>query len=322
MAGMLGSCFILVSSLVTPNLASWGDQSSFYILCGQNCRKQNCQSEDGLTQWQQKQSIAERLVGWECIDDCKYDCMWATVDEMKYRHGQVPQFHGKWPFVRLFGIQEPASTFFSILNLLSNLYMLNWFIKIVPFTNTMFYVWFFYSLTAINAWFWSTVFHTRDTIFTEMMDYFCAFSTVLFSLLVFCLRIVGTNNSRTVIVTSLFAAFFSYHIYNMAFIRFDYGYNMKVNVVVGAINGISWLAWCFWHSGDGPHVRKGVTAVLILTGSVLLELLDFPPFLWTIDAHSLWHLATAPLPLLWYKFAAGDCLKISRDDEYGRKKIA
>jgi hypothetical protein len=31
-----------------------------------------------------------------------------------------------------------------------------------------------------------------------------------------------------------------------------------------------------------------------------LELLDFPPFLWILDAHALWHLTTVPLIPLWY----------------------
>jgi len=313
---------LAVLSLVTSSSASWGDQSSFYRMCGQNCWKVNCKAQESLELWGDTQSWPEKVFGWECMDDCRYNCMWETVDEMEMRHGQVPQFHGKWPFVRVFGIQEPASTIFSILNLCSNLYMLNWFIKTVPSTTQMFSVWVLYSLTAVNAWIWSTVFHTRDTHFTEMMDYFCAFSTVLFSLLVVCLRVVGTNNARTVLVSALCAAFFSHHIYSMAFIRFDYGYNMKVNVVVGAVNGICWLAWAYTHYGDGPHVKKGVGAILVLTGSVLLELLDFPPLMWTIDSHALWHLATAPLPLLWYQFAAGDCLKIARDAEFGIKKIA
>lgn len=34
----------------------------------------------------------------------------------------------------------------------------------------------------INAWIWSVVFHARDTPWTERLDYFCAFSMVLFSL--------------------------------------------------------------------------------------------------------------------------------------------
>ena len=33
-----------------------------------------------------------------------------------------------------------------------------------------------------------------------------------------------------------------------------------------------------------------------------LELGDFPPILWTFDAHSLWHAGTAPLCLLWYRY--------------------
>ena len=32
-----------------------------------------------------------------------------------------------------------------------------------------------------------------------------------------------------------------------------------------------------------------------------LELGDFPPLLWMLDAHALWHAGTAPLSLLWYR---------------------
>lgn len=34
---------------------------------------------------------------------------------------------------------------------------------------------------------------------------------------------------------------------------------------------------------------------------MFLELLDFPPFLWTFDAHALWHLSTCVLPYFWYR---------------------
>ena len=40
----------------------------------------------------------------------------------------------------------------------------------------------------INAWFWSAVFHTKDTDWTEKLDYFCAFSMVLFSFYSACIR--------------------------------------------------------------------------------------------------------------------------------------
>ena len=65
------------------------------------------------------------LLSWSCRDDCSYQCMWDTV-ENSYRKNKLPvqQFHGKWPFIRIFGVQEPASAFFSILNLLPHVYML------------------------------------------------------------------------------------------------------------------------------------------------------------------------------------------------------
>jgi hypothetical protein len=36
--------------------------------------------------------------------------------------------------------------------------------------------------------------------------------------------------------------------------------------------------------------------------AALLELFDFPPILGIFDAHSLWHAATAPLGIVWYRF--------------------
>jgi glucan phosphoethanolaminetransferase (alkaline phosphatase superfamily) len=66
----------------------------------------------------------------------------------------------------------------------------------------MYSVWVLYALICVNAWFWSTVFHTRDVQLTEMMDYFCAFSIVLFSLLAFllrCLTLTGSNLLKFVV---------------------------------------------------------------------------------------------------------------------------
>jgi hypothetical protein len=55
------------------------------------------------------------------------------------------------------------------------------------------------------------------------------------------------------------------------------------------------------------HVRKAAAAVALLNVTVLLELLDFEPMFGTFDSHSLWHLATAPIHLLWYRFVIEDC---------------
>ena len=318
---MLPLLLLLLKSLDLVS-SSWGDQSSYFRGCVRNCQENTCSSDH----WLEGQGMGERLLGWSCPEDCGYFCMWDTVEVMQKRHGQVPQFHGKWPFVRVWGVQEPASVLFSMLNLLTNGMMLRWFLSRVPSSSPMYWVWVTYSLTAINSWVWSIVFHARDTPTTEMMDYFSAFSTVLFSLLAFFLRmLVGQDNQAAMtLVTSLILAFFYHHLYQMAWIKFDYGYNMTVNVIVGAVNCLSWLVWLFREArreGAEPHILAGVMAIVLVAASVGLELLDFPPLMWVLDSHSLWHLATAPLPLLWFRFVVGDCLKLT-SDKGGEKKIA
>jgi len=37
-----------------------------------------------------------------------------------------------------------------------------------------------------------------------------------------------------------------------------------------------------------------------------LELLDFPPWMGMVDAHSLWHLGTVLPTVLWYNFLIRD----------------
>ncbi|XP_038609581.1 post-GPI attachment to proteins factor 3 isoform X3 [Tachyglossus aculeatus] len=44
----------------------------------------------------------------------------------------------------------------------------------------------FHGKVSLNAWFWSTVFHTRDTSLTEKMDYFCASAVILHSVYLCC----------------------------------------------------------------------------------------------------------------------------------------
>jgi len=301
---------LIIVSLVPGGFSSWGDSSPEYRNCLQPCIRNNCTNPSGLGAWRAGQSLPEYVVGWTCQEDCGYMCTWKATDSIRRRTGRVPQFHGRWPFLRLFGMQEPASVLFSLLNLLSHLYMISWFRKLVPQTAPMYSVWTVNAVVSINAWIWSAVFHTRDTPFTEMMDYFCAFSTVLFSLLVFFLRVLVhlPEVLPKIGVTLGFLGFYAHHVYKMATHRFDYGYNMKVNVLVGGLNCVCWLVWFYANRGLGSHIKQGTFTILALTLSVCLELLEFTPVLWSIDSHALWHLFTAPLPLLWYKFAAADSL--------------
>jgi hypothetical protein len=95
--------------------------------------------------------------------------------------------------------------------------------------------------------------------------------------------------------------------------RFDYSYNMVVNVGVGGANAACWFAWAAYQIFANKYSRSAAfncsVAVVLLTSAVSLELLDFAPVLrWTLDAHALWHLATAPIHGMWYAFVVEDCL--------------
>jgi len=61
------------------------------------------------------------------------------------------------------------------------------------------------------------------------------------------------------------------------------------------------LIWAMLNRRRMGHGKYLIFYVLGMTLASLLELADFPPLLWTFDAHSLWHLATAPNAYFMYK---------------------
>lgn len=69
----------------------------------------------------------------------------------------------------------------------------------------------------------------------------------------------------------------------------------------GLVNLVWWLAWCLWNRQQLPHVRKCMAVVLLLQGLSLLELLDFPPLFWVLDAHAIWHISTIPVHVLFFR---------------------
>ncbi|KAK2173892.1 hypothetical protein NP493_846g00029 [Ridgeia piscesae] len=306
MVNGLGFLYGLVSmaTCVVMTTASAGDGSWLFHRCMWDCNKQACRDETGF---RSIQPWYLRWLQWSCVDECDYHCMWHTVEEMLQHNRQVPQFHGKWPFVRFYGIQEPASVLFSILNGLPHIYMIFKFRQTISASTPMYIVWHIYAMVGANTWFWSAVFHARDKPFTELMDYCCAFSIVLFSFCILWLRILGTENRLMVgAISTVFLSLYVYHVRYLAQGRFDYGYNMKANIAIGLLNAACWLTWCFRRRREQPYVWKAATVSLSLMLLISLELGDFPPYLWIFDAHSLWHAGTVWLPFLWYSFVIDD----------------
>lgn len=70
----------------------------------------------------------------------------------------------------------------------------------------------------------------------------------------------------------------------------------------GLVNVVWWLAWCLRNRRRLPHVRKCMVVVVLLQGLSLLELLDFPPLFWVLDAHAIWHISTIPVHVLFFRW--------------------
>jgi len=253
---------------------------------------------------------------------------------------RIHQYYGKWPFWRLGGIQEPASVLFSLLNMYSHVQGARKIMRRVPQSHPMRFYYLVWSLASINAWAWSSVFHTRDLPFTEKMDYFSAALAIMYALYYTTIRLFHlyqthdrklTRSSKSYkdwrfyALTWLCSLAFLGHISYLTLLpRFDYTYNMAFNLVIGLLHNILWLLYSM-PSSFSPLRRFASRAksyrpsfatkvgvfVALTTGATALELFDFPPWGLVIDAHALWHLVTAPIAYYWYNFLVEDSLDLS-----------
>ncbi|CAI5971835.1 unnamed protein product [Closterium sp. NIES-64] len=320
--GLQAAIFIAaVVSLLTSVSASAGDTDPTFQTCLADCQKTGCVGDhcipgcppeadsDGMV----TAPLELRLLRWDCESECKYQCM---------RDIQMPgvpqvQYYGKWPFIRVLGFQEIASSAFSILNFLATLYGLYTFLRLVyvklprkPMGNkgplyeysTLMAI---YGLFALNSWLWSAIFHARDVWETQSGDYTSAIALIGISLLVCIIRISSLREEATrVMVAAPVIAFTTTHIFYMNFYTFDFDWNIVVCTSMGVTQLLLWTIWAI--ASRHPSAWK----VLFVSGgtafSLLLELYDFPPILGLFDAHSLWHAATVPFTLVWWSFLCDD----------------
>ncbi len=76
----------------------------------------------------------------------------------------VEQYYGKWPFWRFAGMQEPASVLFSIFNFAAHAYGARKIQERVSRDHPMKSYYLMFAFVSMNAWVWSSVFHTRGRI--------------------------------------------------------------------------------------------------------------------------------------------------------------
>ncbi|KAI9737008.1 MAG: hypothetical protein M1834_000597 [Cirrosporium novae-zelandiae] len=293
--------------------ASLGDRLPEFRQCVQVCKEENCRKgSSGIP-------LHRRLLLWDCPSECDYICQHVVTDHRLARDppymDPIVQFHGKWPFYRFMGMQEPFSVLFSLLNFMAHQHGLYKVREQIPASYPLrkYYVAFAYF--GLVTWIFSMAFHTRDFDITEKMDYFGAGAGVLYGLFYTPVRIFRLDDVENPIKQSLLRlwtllclALFAAHVIYLTCWSWDYTYNMAANVVVGIIQN---LLWSWFSITRYQKLRKPwaawpglIVAWLILAMS--LELFDFPPLGGMIDAHSLWHLGTALPTVWWYNFLVKD----------------
>ncbi|KAJ1961466.1 hypothetical protein GGI12_003233 [Dipsacomyces acuminosporus] len=282
--------------------ASSGDRQVEFQRCVGSCAKVDCAPNAPALSWHL------RALLWTCKSNCDYKCQRKLTKEAQRSSGQVHQYHGKWPFVRILGVQEPASVIFSILN--GYMHLKSWQLvrRGIPKIHPMRLWLSVFIVLGSWAWLWSTVFHIRDLPLTEKLDYYSAGLNVLYMFFLGTVRMLRLSTWRqTRVVAILCAIPYFLHVGYLSFIKFDYQYNMMANAIVGLLSNVVWLVVTFQAYKNGqPMWWKPAILILLTDAAFSLEAFDFPPFLDAFDAHSLWHAATIPIIGHWYDYLVKD----------------
>ncbi|XBI59616.1 hypothetical protein VPH35_040649 [Triticum aestivum] len=311
----LPGIFVSVSVQASP-----GDADPHYITCVGECQNtgiigsniiNRCQSrENGSTSagssWYTQEALRMQWKQLNCMTDCRYYCIMRREEERRLGGLSPVQYHGKWPFKRVSVFQEPLSAALSALNLL--MHLTGW-LSFFLLTKRTYYeyagLWHIYAILPMNAWIWSSVFHTRDIDLTEKLDYSSAVAVLGYSLILTLLRIFNVKEGAArVMFAAPILAFVTTHILYLNFYELDYGWNMKVCAAMGMVQIVALATW----AGVTRNPSRFRLWVVVFGGALamLLEVFDFSPYKGYADAHSLWHASTVPLTYLWWSFIKDD----------------
>ncbi|KAK3070719.1 hypothetical protein LTR53_009972 [Teratosphaeriaceae sp. CCFEE 6253] len=290
--------------------ASLGDRLPEFKSCVADCKEANC-GANGLSI-----PLQHRILLWDCLAECDYSCQHIITASRLARDPPylepIVQYHGKWPFHRFLGMQEPASVLFSLFNFLAHDHGIGKLKQAIPASYKLRPYYLLFGYFGLASWVFSMVFHMRDFNVTEKLDYFAAGASVMYGLYYTPIRIFRLDKAGSLdgkagtvlrLWTVLCVALYLAHVGYLSFVRFDYTYNMAANIAVGVVQNILWTSFSvrrfrkvgrIWAAWPGL-----IVAWIILAMS--LELFDFPPWWAMVDAHALWHLGTVGPTVWWYK---------------------
>lgn len=279
--------------LASGVIASPGDRLQGYTNCVSSCSAVLCGestssgalvfTEDDFNRYDSLNAFSRSLLQWTCPQDCHYRCQQLITDETMEKNHIMYQFYGKWPFRRIFGIQEFFLAAFSMGNLLVNyenlkvirhhqrraqlashplsLQQMDWVGRIYSqFT--------FALVISIIGWLCSTTFHMRDNAMTETLDYFGANAILLANLNAITILLLQWYRSlrMTRICQSVCVAAYIFHVTRLLN-HWDYQYNMVFGLVVGIASSLLWM----WHTFQTNTIFRDNYPVL----NNLIELLPY-----------------------------------------------
>ncbi|MCJ1312666.1 hypothetical protein MMC25_006342 [Agyrium rufum] len=295
-----------------PARASLGDRLPDFKKCVSVCVENNCAQGDSIL------PLNLRLTFWTCPSNCDYICQHVVTDRRLDRYPPmrepVVQYHGKWPFYRFLGMQEPFSVLFSAFNFLAHSRGLEQIRSSIPRDYPLRKYYILLGYLGLTSWTFSMIFHTRDYRLTERLDYFAAGASVLYGLYYAPIRVFRMDQRTPLkgtllrLWTLLCLVLFICHVSYLTFWRWNYTYNMVANVIAGVLQNALWSYFSVttYRKLKKPWVAWPGMIVAWVILAMSLELLDFPPIGRMIDAHSLWHLGTVG-PTVWmYSFLVKD----------------
>ncbi|KAJ9662216.1 hypothetical protein H2201_006146 [Coniosporium apollinis] len=292
--------------------ASLGDRLPEFRECVKVCIQANCGDDPTSI------PLHHRLLLWTCPSECDYTCQHITTStrlarDPPYRE-PILQFHGKWPFYRFLGMQEPFSVAFSLLNFLAHYTGMAALRERIPASYPLRRYYLLFGYFGLVSWTFSMLFHARDYPVTEKLDYFAAGASVLYGLYYTPIRIFRldqpspSHSSLLRLWTALCILLYTAHVSYLTLWRWDYTYNMAANVAVGIVQNIlwSWFSVARYRSLKRTWAAWPGLIVAWIVVAMSLELLDFPPWGGMLDAHALWHLGTVGPTVWWYSFLIRD----------------
>jgi hypothetical protein len=209
-------------------------------------------------------------------------------------------------------MQEPFSVIFSLFNYLAHDWGMTQLRERIPASYPLRKYYMLFGYFGLASWTFSMIFHTRDFNITEKLDYFAAGASVLYGMYFAPIRVFRLDKKDPVkqsvlrLWTMLCILLYTLHVLYLTLWSWDYTYNMAANVAVGIVQNILWSVFSYKQyqkSGRLWSVWPGMIVAWIIL-AMSFELLDFPPWMGMIDAHSLWHLGTVGPTIWWYKYVA------------------